>query len=78
MHIVKVRDPVNNNVIATIKNPSVKIEPYKDPLNNKIDLYDSIVKRVSNPKISYEPNMTYKDRFEGWQEILQLIGKHTK
>ena len=46
IHIVKVRDPVNNNVIATIKNPSVKIEPYNDPLNNKIDLHSSIVNGV--------------------------------
>lgn len=70
MHIVKVRDPVNNNVIATIKNPSVKIEPYKDPLNNQIDLHSSIVNGIQNPKISYEPNMKYKDRFRGWHEIL--------
>ena len=46
MHIVKVRDPVNNNVIVTIKNPSVKIEPYKDPLNNQIDLHSSIVNGI--------------------------------
>ena len=75
INIVKVRDPVNNRVIATIKNPQVKIEPFRDPEKNKIDLHQAIVDGVSNPLISSEPNMKYKDRFKGWQEILQLLGE---
>ena len=52
--------------MATIKNPQAKIEPFRDPENSKIDLHQAIVDGISNPLISSEPNMKYKDRFKGW------------
>ena len=39
MNIIKVRDPINNNIIATVMNPNVKIEPFRDPKGSVIDLH---------------------------------------
>ena len=59
-NLVHVRDPINNNIIASIRNPKVKISGYKDVSGGMIDMKQAIEDQtipnfgMNDPPLKYE------------------------
>ena len=59
--IIKLRDPIDNHIIAKIRNPKIEIEPYKDPELARLDLDLLIQNGERTANFTAEPAMRYSD-----------------
>ena len=71
---MKVKDPCTGHTLAEIKNPKVKIQPYKS-MEGVIDIQDHIANRVTPKFFEDEPplNLGHSDTVFSWPKLSRLI-----
>ena len=76
--LVTVRDPIDNRIIAKIRNPKIGIKPYPDPELARIDIDKMIQNGEKNANISTEPTMRFSDQFTGWAAMISVVSDKSK
>ena len=71
-NLVRIRDPVNGHLIASIRNPKIDIHPYKSH-EGVIDMYEAIVNAYVPIFNAEEQPLQFDDRRIGWHVMLDLI-----
>ena len=70
--MVRIRDPCTGNLIASIRDPKIDINPYSGQIG-VIDMKEAII-NASVPTFDVEePPISFDDRQLGWHTMLELI-----